>query len=222
LGYAATLDDGSAGAAADAVGVRRALLDSLAESAALSAGTRWTVVAAGLFALMWSARSAARAIRAAHVLAWEGGVGRFSRPLAAGAVLLLALAGFLAVWGVAGWARANLGVAGLAVAILAIVPFFAIWLGVSILLPHAGAPWTALAPGALLVAVGMQLVHLGTVLFLADRVERASATYGSFGAALTILVWLYVVSRVIVASAMLDASLWERHQRAPVLAAPPL
>jgi len=34
------------------------------------------------------------------------------------------------------------------------------------------------------------------VLFVAGKVERASATYGSFGAALTILVWLYVVSRV--------------------------
>ena len=111
-----------------------------------------------------------------------------------------------------GWARANLGVAGIVVAVAALVPFFAIWLGVSILLPHGEAPWQALAPGALLVAVGMQVVHLGTVLFVADRVERASATYGSFGAALTVLVWLYVVSRVIVASAMLDAALWERRR----------
>ena len=210
LGYAATLDEDGADAAADAVGIRRALLDSFAESAALSSGTRWTVVLAGIAALMWSATSAARAIRAAHVLAWEGGVGRFSRPVAAGAVLILAVVGFAAVWGAVGWARANLGVAGVVVAVAAIAPFFAIWLGVSILLPHGTAPWKALAPGALLVAVGMQVVHLGTVLFVADRVERASATYGSFGAALTILVWLYVVSRVIVGSAMLDAALWER------------
>ena len=38
----------------------------------LSSGTRWTVVVAGVFALLWSATSAARAIRSAHVLAWEG------------------------------------------------------------------------------------------------------------------------------------------------------
>jgi uncharacterized BrkB/YihY/UPF0761 family membrane protein len=219
LGYASTLDEGAAGVAGDAVGIRRALLDSFAESAKLSSGTRWTVVVCGVGALLWSAIAAARAIRAAHVLAWEGGVGRFSRPLGAGALLILAVVGFAAVWGAVGWARANLGAAGLVVAVVAILPFFAIWLGVSFLLPHGDAPWTALAPGALLVAVGMQVVHLGTVLFVADRVERASATYGSFGAALTILVWLYVVSRVIVASAMLDASAWERRSSSGI--APP-
>ena len=90
------------------------------------------------------------------------------------------------------------------------MPFFAIWLGVAALLPHADAPWTALIPGAALVAIGMQIIHLGTVLFVAGKVERASATYGAFGAAFTVLVWLYVASRVIVASAMLNAALWRR------------
>ena len=70
--------------------------------------------------------------------------------------------------------------------------------------------WTALVPGAALFAVGVQVVHLGTALFIAGKVERASETYGSLGVAFTILVWLYVVSRVIVASAMLNAALWEQ------------
>jgi uncharacterized BrkB/YihY/UPF0761 family membrane protein len=91
-----------------------------------------------------------------------------------------------------------------------VVPYFAIWLGVSYLLPHADAPLKALIPGALLVGLGMEVIHVGTVLFVAGRIEHASATYGSFGAAFTLLVWLYVVSRVIIASAMLNASLWRR------------
>jgi membrane protein len=95
-------------------------------------------------------------------------------------------------------------------ALVALIPFFAIWLALELLLPHGDAPWQALVPGALLVAVGMQVVHLGTVLFLGNRIEHASATYGSFGAALTMLVWLYIVSRVIVGSAMLNAALWHR------------
>jgi membrane protein len=97
-------------------------------------------------------------------------------------------------------------------ALVALIPFFLIWLGLEWLLPHGDAPWQALIPGAVLVAVGMEIVHLGTVLFLAGRIEHASATYGSFGAALTLLVWLYIISRVIVGSAMLNASLWHRSQ----------
>jgi uncharacterized BrkB/YihY/UPF0761 family membrane protein len=208
VGYAATVDRAAPGDAAHALGIRKALAESLAQSAQLSTGTRWAVAGFALVSLIWSASSAARAIRAAHAVAWEGGVGRYGRPVHAALVLILALAGFALIWGVVGRARAELGAAGLLVAVVAIVPFFAIWLGVAGLLPHAGAPWTALIPGAVLVAVGMQIVHLGTVLFVADKVERASATYGSFGAAFTILVWLYVASRVIVASAMLNAALW--------------
>ncbi len=63
---------------------------------------------------------------------------------------------------------------------------------------------------AVLVALGVQVVHLGTALFIGPKVERASATYGSLGVAFTVLVWLYVLSRIVVASAMLNAVRWER------------
>jgi uncharacterized BrkB/YihY/UPF0761 family membrane protein len=208
LGYAATLDKGAPASAGRAVGLRAALAASLAESSKLSAGTRWVVAASALVALLFAATAAARAIRAVHTLAWEGGVRRLGRSLPAGLVLVGAVVAFLAVWGLAGSARAHLGVLGYVAAAAVVAPFFAIWLGVSWLLPHADAPWTALIPGAVLVALGMQLIHLGTVLFVSGRLERASATYGSFGAAFTVLLWLYVASRVIVGSAMLNAALW--------------
>ena len=63
-----------------------------------------------------------------------------------------------------------------------------------------------------MVGVGLQIVHLGTVLFVSGQVERASATYGPLGVAFTILVWLFVVSRVVVGSAMLNATVWRRHE----------
>jgi uncharacterized BrkB/YihY/UPF0761 family membrane protein len=85
-----------------------------------------------------------------------------------------------------------------------------VWLFVSTRLPHADAPWRALLPGAVLVGVGFEVVQVGTVLFIAGKVERASATYGPLGAAFAILLWLFLISRVIVASAMLNAVLWSR------------
>ncbi|WP_169542303.1 YihY/virulence factor BrkB family protein [Solirubrobacter soli] len=211
LGYASTVDDSAAGDAGEQVGIRGELLNSFSQGASLSTGTRWTVAVAGVFALLWSAMSAARAIRAAHSLAWEGRVTPVKRPLHAGVALILAIVATFLVWGAVGYAREHLPASlGILTAFVALVPFFFIWLVLERLLPHADAPWKALIPGALLVAVGMEIIHLGTTLFLAGRIEHASKTYGSFGAALTLMVWLYIISRVIVGSAMLNASLWHR------------
>lgn len=220
LGYASTVDRSSPEDVGEAVGLKTALLESVAESSKLSGGTRWTVTAFAVVALVWSATSAARAIRAVHSLAWDGRVVRLPRAVQAGLVLIGTLFAFALVWAIVGGTRSRIGDAGLFVAFGAIVLFFAIWLVVERLLPHGDAPWTALVPGALLVAAGMQLTHLGTVLFLGERVERASATYGSLGVAFTLLFWLFIVSRVIVASAMLNAALWERRRGRPVAPTP--
>ena len=193
--------------AGEAIGIGPALLQSIADSSKLSTDTRWSVAVFAVFALLWSAISAARAVRAVHSLAWEGGIGRFGRALPAALVLLAALAAFLVVIVSAAKARAELGTVGLLVSIAAFAAFTAIWLGVAWLLPHGDVDWTDLLPGALLMALGVQVIHLGTVLFIAGKVERASQTYGSLGVAFTILLWLYVISRVIVASAMLNAVL---------------
>jgi uncharacterized BrkB/YihY/UPF0761 family membrane protein len=211
LGYAATVERTTPDTVGEATGISEALLASVAESSKLSAGTRWVVAASALVALLWTATSAARAIRAVHSIAWLARVERVGRPLRAGLLLLATIAAFALVFGVAGRARAQLGVAGLTVSIA----FFAIWLGVASLLPHGRAPLSALIPRAIVFAAGVQLVHLATVLFIAGRVDRASATYGSLGVAFTVLLWLYVASRVIVASAMLNAALWEQSAAGP-------
>lgn len=207
LGYAATVDRSAPREAGEALGIGPALLESIGESAKLSAGTRWSVALFALIALLWSAISAARAIRAVHSLAWEGRVGQLRRPLPAALALLVAIAAFAIVIGAAGKARAELGAGGLLITIAAFAAFAAIWLGLEYLLPHGDADWRALVPGALLVALGTQLIHLATVLFIAGKIERASETYGSLGVAFTLLFWLFVISRVIVASAMLNAAL---------------
>jgi membrane protein len=57
------------------------------------------------------------------------------------------------------------------------------------------------------------VAQLLSVYYLAHRVQRASELYGSLGTAAAILAWLYVVARLMVASAMLNAALWERRTR---------
>jgi uncharacterized BrkB/YihY/UPF0761 family membrane protein len=213
LGYAATVDDASPKRIGQAVGIGETALASVAQSAKLDADKRWFVLAATIVALVYAAVKAGRAVWAIHGLAWTGQAERAAHPLRVGLGLLGVVAALAVVWGVSGLGRAELGDGGLVVPVLAIVPFFGIWLLAARALPHADAPLRALVPGAALVAVGLQVVHLGTVLVAAKQIQRASDTYGPLGAAFTILVWLFVISRVIIASAMLGAALWQRRPR---------
>jgi uncharacterized BrkB/YihY/UPF0761 family membrane protein len=214
VGYADSVDAKATHSAEAATGIGGALLDSVAESSKLSSGTRWPVAIAAAVALLWSAILAAKAIRAVHSLAWDGGIGRLERPLRAGLVLLAALAALGGVVALGGRAHELVGAGGsLIVFFLVFAGLFGVWLGLSWLLPHGGAAWTALLPGAAMFALSVQVVHLGTTLFIAGKVERASDTYGALGVAFTILFWLYIVSRVIVASAMLNAALEDDRAR---------
>ena len=74
-------------------------------------------------------------------------------------------------------------------------------------LPHRADSWRAHLPGALLLAVGFQVLQLVVVLYLAPKLGRSSQLYGSLGAATVILLWLYLMARLIVAAAFLNASL---------------
>jgi uncharacterized BrkB/YihY/UPF0761 family membrane protein len=100
---------------------------------------------------------------------------------------------------------------GLLAAIIAVSLYAVLWLFLSMGLPHGDAPWTALVPGAIAVAVGIVGLHLVSVYYVTRKVSSASQLYGSLGAAVAILGWTYLVGRLIVFSAVLNATLW--HQR---------
>jgi len=215
LGYATTVERDAASQASEATGISEALLMEVAESSKLSNGTRWVVMAGAVLALLWAAMWAARAIRAVHYIAWTGGVGRMGKPVQGALVLVGAIVAVVAVIAGANAAREQLGTVGLMIALSVTLAFFGIWLWMEWMLPHGEAPLKALIPGAILVAVGIQAVHLATALFIGAKVARASATYGSLGVAFTVLAWLYILSRIIVASAMLNAARWERRGQHP-------
>ena len=82
------------------------------------------------------------------------------------------------------------------------------------LLPHRATDVRELLPGALLVAVGYELVQIAVIFYFAPRLGRSEETYGAFGSAATMLVWLYVLSRLITVAAFLNATLWDRRRRA--------
>ena len=88
----------------------------------------------------------------------------------------------------------------------------AFWLGALQYLPHdSDCPWWAEIPGALVIAVGVEVVHLFTVYWVARQLQRKSEVYGALGGSLDILLWAYVIGRVIVLGAVINSLLWERH-----------
>ena len=88
--------------------------------------------------------------------------------------------------------------------------FGAVWLWVSARLPSAdGARWTAFIPGAVLLALGIEALHLFTVFYLQTKLANASDLYGVLGLATTALFYFFLIGRGVVWAAELNAVVWE-------------
>lgn len=64
----------------------------------------------------------------------------------------------------------------------------------------------------MIFAVGHAALQIATVYCFAPKLTRAPALYGSLGSAATLLLWLFLISRIIVASAFLNAASWRRRK----------
>ena len=80
-------------------------------------------------------------------------------------------------------------------------------------MPHApDVPWTALLPGAVVFGVGLEVLHLVTVYWIADQMEHKTDTYGAIGFALALLLWAYLLGRLITSAAVINETLWTRYR----------
>lgn len=80
-------------------------------------------------------------------------------------------------------------------------------------LPHRATEPRELLPVAAVAAVGHALVNVAVVFYFAPKLGDSEETYGAFGAAATMLVWLYVLARLVTGAAFLNATVWERRRR---------
>lgn len=67
-----------------------------------------------------------------------------------------------------------------------------------------------LLPGAILGAVGFEILKAVGSFFVPRLVQSSSALYGSIGTVFAILAWLFFFGRLIVLSSVLNVVLWER------------
>lgn len=214
LGFAISKDPSSSQDLVDRFGLRGALAQSLVEVTNEARAQRWWALAVGLVGMGWAALKCVRLIRVIHFVAWDQPLERLRDAHRAVGVFVAANVLLLGVPLLAEWVHAVAGVLGSLVGILGVFAFYvALWVAMSALLPHREAPWRFLVPGAILVAVGTQALQLATVYLLGPQVEGKVSVYGAVGVAAVILTWLFVIARLMVASAVLNAVLHERRGR---------
>ena len=176
------------------------------------AHSRWYFLVVGLGLLVWFGAGVARAAHVASSVAWRLRPEKLEHALRAGVVFTALMFGVLAVsTGAAALREATPG-PGLGVTLLLVVVYAGATAWVMRHLPSRASGWQPFLPGALLVAVGSQLVQLLVVFYLAPRLGRSSELYGTLGAATVILLWLYLEARLVVGGSFLNAALWERRQ----------
>jgi uncharacterized BrkB/YihY/UPF0761 family membrane protein len=188
---------------------------------ALEAGDRnaGLVLVFGLVMLAWFSLGAVRALILAHALAWQLKPPRIRRPFRVIATFNGLFVGYTAVSLGLAWLREQLGT----ISILGTALTLAVTTGVALtamwLLPRRARSPRDLLPGALLVAVGAQVIQIAVLFYFAPRLGRSEETYGALGTAATLLIWLYVISRLITCAAFLNSTLWLRKNEANAAAA---
>jgi uncharacterized BrkB/YihY/UPF0761 family membrane protein len=213
LGVAADDVGGGAVAVTQHAGISGIAAASVTQSSRVSGGGRAIALFLGIIALYSTSIALARALRIAHALAWGDMVAPMKRTWRAALVVTGAALAAVAVMDIVARIDKQSHAEALIVALLAVVVYMALWFGMSMLLPHGGARWTALIPGAVLVGFGVLVLHVFTVFYITRRISSSSALYGTLGGAIAILVWAYFVGRLLVSSAVLNASLYREREQ---------
>jgi membrane protein len=191
-------------------GITKLTANSVATAAQLSGWARFSALLLAVYALFLSARSFLKVVNIVHALVWDVPRTRLARPTRAAAVLI-GLMTLLIGLSFAINALRERSVLGGTVALVAytLVPFF-VWWYASWKLPHPPCPLIALAPGAALFAVGTEALHVATVTWFPHYIASKSDVYGTIGTAIVLLLWAYLLGRIITLAAVLNAALWSR------------
>ena len=212
LGIAADASSGSPGDAAKSLGVEGLVSNSIANAA--ESPKRWYALLIGIPLLVWATRGVLRVLIGAHRLVWGDPRASVPKPTFVAAFRLLVLMlSFGAVSTFVSALRAWSELPGLLGTLAAVVPYAGLWLLIMLQLPHRGTDWIALVPGAVLFGVGTEVLNIVVAYVITPYALAKEGTYGALGIAAALLVGLFLISRVAVAAAILNATLWERQRR---------
>lgn len=92
---------------------------------------------------------------------------------------------------------------------LGVVVNFALWLWTLKALLNVDVPWRALVRGAVVGAIGLEVLKVVGSIYVPRAVSASSALYGSIGIVFAILAWLFFFGRLAVYVAVVNVVRWE-------------
>ncbi len=194
---------GNAAAALSDGGITAIAASQVSEAASDARQGRWILLVVGLYALFSTSRTMVRALWTSSQIAARLPV---TKPPVLKGVLAYNGILFLLFGTIAGAGRLRDATPGpgLLITIASVAIFVALSWQALRWLPGPDLAPRDLLPGAVLLAVGLHLMHLVGTLYLPGRIERASDTYGTLGTAIVLLLWLYLFGRLMIAGGMLN------------------
>lgn len=211
LGTASTVSETSASDMARKAGISGVLAKGVINTNTLSTGQKWVLLIVSGYATFMAARSVVKTIVDESCLVWQiprVKMRRF-RPTVLFIVFITVVSWLTSELGTL---RASMPAPGILLTVAwMLLPLIAGW-WLMAKLPHGNAPNWALLPGAVIFAVGLQVMHLFTVFYIARYASSKSETYGVVGVALAALLWCYVAGRLVIGTAVFNAALWRRYE----------
>jgi len=183
---------------------------------ALAEGNRswWLAVLIGGLGTLWGAKTLLRCLWLVHAHAWQLAVRRPAPAQVVGTVFV-----FVGAWAAlfvisAAAPRLDHLIPGgvLFAIVVEVAVTTAVWLAVSLRLPHVRTAWYDLLPGAAAFGVTFAVLHAVGRIYIPHRLEHSSQLYGVLGIAAVILTWLLIIGQVIVGAALTNA-VWADHRR---------
>jgi membrane protein len=209
VGFVASADTSFAVDLVRDLGLRGRAADVVRNALATAEGSRRAASVVGLVGLLWSGLGVVGSLQAALNAAWQvQGRGLVDKLVAlrwlvgAGSLFLLtaALGPMLGV--LPGPVKPLAVILGIALTALLFV-----WTYTS--LGNVNVGWRAHLPGALLVAVGFEVLKAVGSLYVPRAVASASALYGTLGVVFAVLAWLLLYGRLIMYGAVLNVLRYE-------------
>jgi uncharacterized BrkB/YihY/UPF0761 family membrane protein len=204
------------GELAEESGLMVASLATMVEAAvAASDRARLYLAAFGIVFLIWAGMGVVRALGLISRLAWGLASATPVNKVAASLWTSAFVVAMLTIVGLTNRLQGGPWIVDVLVYITAIFAVVALHVVLLNALPRPEeTPWTVVIPGALLMTVAWLVIRLVTVVYFTRRLDSASELYGGLGLAAVFLAWLYVVSRSLVASISLNATIWQRNEAA--------
>jgi uncharacterized BrkB/YihY/UPF0761 family membrane protein len=194
------------------------LAGTITDIGSQSLWTRLSILGVSAFALLTGTRSLIKVLTIVHQLVW---ILPRTRPRnqtkLVGGTILAVLLGLVLVQvlslvedvSFAAWLVGTV----LYMAVPAGLWLFASWK----VFPHPeGTTWQDFLPGAILVGIGVEALHVFTVVWISRSFESKSEAFGAIGGSLSILLWSYVMGRIMAAAPVLNAAAWRRTHVEPV------